>query len=122
MKLNSVCYFICPKMFYKNQQLIKLETKYNKLELYDYVKENNTMPPYYFYDKYKLIELNSNEFRFNRMIIKKMIDLNIIDSDFIKEYEPNIFTIEPYYEFRYLKDINDFVTTKCKCGLFFINL
>ena len=51
-----------------------------------------------------------------------MIDLNIIDSDFIKEYEPNIFTIEPYYEFRYLKDINDFIKTKCKCGLFLINL
>ncbi len=56
-------------MFYKNQQLIKYETKYTKFELYDYVNENNTMPPYYFYDKYKLIELNSNEFRFNRMII-----------------------------------------------------
>jgi hypothetical protein len=28
------------------------------------------------------------------MINKKMIDLNIIDKDFIKEYEPNIFTIE----------------------------
>ena len=58
MKSNSVCYFICPKMFYKNQQLIKLQTKYNKFELYDYLKENNTMPPYFNYDKYKLIELN----------------------------------------------------------------
>ena len=101
---------------------MKLETKYTKFELYDYVNENNTMPPYYFYDKYKLIELNSNEFRFNRMIIKKMIDLNIIDKDFIKEYEPNIFTIEPYYELRYLKDINYFITTKCKCGLLLVNL
>ena len=122
MKSNSVCYFICPKMFYKNQQLIKYETKYNKFELYDYVKENNTIPPYFNYDKYKLIEFNCNEFRFHKMIIKKMIDLNIIDKDFIKEYESNIFTIEPYFEFRYLKDINDFSMTKCKCGLFFINL
>ena len=122
MKSFSICYFICPKMFYRNQELIKYETKYNKLELYDYIKENHTMPPYYYYDKYKLIELNSNEFRFNKTIIKKMIDLNIIDNDFIKEYDSNIFTIEPYFEFRYLIDINDFITTKCKCGLFYINL
>ena len=51
-----------------------------------------------------------------------MIDLNIIDKDFIKEYDSNVFTIEPYFEFRYLIDINDFITTKCKCGLFYINL
>ena len=90
MKSFSICYFICPKMFYRNQELIKYETKYNKLELYDYIKENHTMPPYYYYDKYKLIELNSNEFRFNKTIIKKRIDLNIIDNDFIKEYDSNI--------------------------------
>ena len=42
------------------------------------------------------------------LILSKIINKLIIDSDFIKEYEPNIFTIEPYYEFRYLKDIELF--------------
>ena len=35
-----------------------------------------------------------------------------------KTIYPNKFTIEPYYEFKYLRYIFDFKTTKFQCGLF----
>jgi hypothetical protein len=68
--------------------------------------------------KYKLTELNSNEFRFNKTMTKRMISNKIINDDFIDE-ETNM--INPYYEFRFLGNIFDFTKTKCKCGLFKIN-
>jgi predicted RNA methylase len=115
----SIFYFICPKMFYKNQNRIKIENEIlNKLDIINYIKENNEMPAKYYYDKYHLIELHSNEFRFNKTMIKRMIRNNIIRDDFIDE-ETNM--INPYYEFRYLGNIFNFETTKCKCGLFKIN-
>jgi hypothetical protein len=79
------------------------------------------MPAKYKYETYGLLELNSNNFRFNKKLISRMIELKIIDCDFITEYTKNEYTINPYFEFRYLRDIFDFKTTKCKCGLFFIS-
>ena len=115
----SIFYFICPKMFYKNQNKIKIENELtSNYDIMNYIKENNEMPANYYFDKYKLIELHSNEFRFNKTMIKRMIDNKIIDADFIDE-ETNM--INPYFEFRYLGNIFDFKTTKCKCGLFKIN-
>ena len=119
MKDYSVFYFICPKMFYTNQNRIKIEnTITGKFELIEYIKENNEMPAKYYFDKYGVIELHSNEFTFNKTMIKRMIQNKIISSDFIDE-ENNM--INPYYEFRYLGNIFDFKETKCKCGLFKIN-
>ena len=115
----SIFYFICPKMFYKNQDRIKIEIEFtSNYDILNYIKETNEMPAKYYYDKYKLIELHSNEFRFNKAMIKRMIRNKIIDDDFIDE-ETNM--INPYYEFRYLGNIFDFKNTKCKCGLFKIN-
>ena len=115
----SILYFICPKMFYKNQNKIKIENEItNNYDILSYIKENNEMPAKYYYDKYNLIELHSNEFRFNKAMIKRMVKNNIIGNDFIDE-ETNM--INPYFEFRYLGNIFDFETTNCKCGLFKIN-
>ena len=47
-------------------------------------------------------------------MIKRMINDNIINHDFIDE-ETNM--INPYYEFRYLGNIFDFKKTKCKFPL-----
>jgi ubiquinone/menaquinone biosynthesis C-methylase UbiE len=116
MNYYSVLYFICPKMFYKDQIKIEIEIEItNKFELSEYVKQNNEMPAKYYYDKYNLIELHSNGFRFDKSIIKRMIKNDIIPLNFINE-EDNM--INPYYEFRYLCNIFDFKETKCKCGLF----
>ena len=101
----STLYFICPKMWYTNQLLINIEH-------YENAK--------WYHNKFGCIELHSNEFRFNNKMIERMIESKIIYKDFIKQYIPNKFTIEPYYEFRYLRDIFDFETTQCKCGLFMI--
>ena len=109
-------------MFYKNQTLVKIETEItNGYELIEFMKENKSMPAKYNFDRYGLIELHSTEFRFNKNMIRKMITKNIIDTEFIT-YDDNVFTINPYYEFRYLGNIFDFKMTKCKCGLFKINL
>ena len=60
----SIFYFICPKMFYKNQDRIKIEIEFtSNVDILNYIKETNEMPAKYYYDKYKLIELHSNEFR-----------------------------------------------------------
>ena len=115
----SIFYFICPKMFYKNQNKIKIENELTSdRDILNYIKENNEMPAKYYFDRYNLIELHSDEFRFNRAMIKRMINNKIIDNEFIDE-ETNM--INPYYEFRYLGNIFDFQTTKCKCGLFKID-
>ena len=115
----SLFYFICPKMFYKNQNKIKIENIItNKHDIINHIKETNEMPANYYFEKYNVIELHSDEFRFNKAMIKRMIHNKIIDSDFIDD-ETNM--INPYFEFRYLGNIFDFETTKCKCGLFKIN-
>ena len=121
MNNTSSFYFISPKMFYTDQVSINLEIKLDTFGLKNYVEVYKKMPAYYYYDKYNHIELHSNKFKFNNMMIKRMVEKNIIDKDFIKEYDKNEFTIEPYFEFRFLKDISDFTTTKCKCGLFLVN-
>jgi hypothetical protein len=118
MSYYSVLYFICPKMFYKDQNRIRIEMEItDKFSLIEYIKENNEMHAKYYYDKYSLIELNSCDFRFDKCMIKRMIKNDIIPLNFINE--DNV--INPYFEFRYLCNIFDFKETKCKCGLFKIN-
>ena len=78
------------------------------------------MPSKYYYDRYGFIELHSNRFRFNKSMINKMIDKKIIDHNFIN-IDNGEFTINPYFEFRYMSNIFDFEMTKCRCGLFKIN-
>ena len=93
-------------MFYKKQDRIKIELELtSNHDILNYIKENNEMPAKYYFDKYNLIELHINEFRFNKTMIKRMIKNNIIDDDFIDD-ETNM--INPYYEFRYLGNIFDF--------------
>ena len=119
MSDSSIFYFICPKMFYKNQNKIKIENELTSdIDILNFIKENNEMPAKYYFDRYNLIELHSDEFRFNKAMIKRMINNKIIDNEFIDE-ETNM--INPYFEFRYLGNLFDFQTTKCKCGLFKIN-
>ena len=117
---SAVCYFICPRMFYTNQMLLKIENEYNnQFELISYIKENKTMPPKYYFDRYGYIQLYSTEFRFNKNMINKMIDKKIIDIDFLTyDEDDKLFIINPYFEFQYLGNIFDFKMTKCRCGLF----
>ena len=68
--------------------------------------------------KYGLIELDSNGFRFNDAIIKRMTAKGIIDAYFISDDD---FMINHYFEFRYLGNIFDFKHTKMQCGLFKVN-
>lgn len=118
MVYPAVLYFICPKMFYKDQMKIKIEmprqTGYNLL---DFVKENSSMPPYYYYEKFNVIELDSDGFNFNKTKIQKMVENKIINESFIDDEN----FISPYFEFRFLGNIFDFKMTKCKCGLFKVN-
>jgi len=105
--------------FNKNQNKIKIENTFTRnYDITEYIKENNEMPPNYYFEKYGLIELHSNEFRFNETMIKRMIKNNIIPNDFI-DTEANM--INPYFEFRYIGNIFDFQMTKCKCGIFKVN-
>ena len=117
---SSVCYFICPRMFYINQNLIKIEIEYNnQIDLIKFIKENNAMPPKYYFDRYGYIQLYSTEFRFNKNMINKMIDKKNIDSDFITyDKDDKLYIINPYFDFQYLGNIFDFQMTKCQCVLF----
>jgi hypothetical protein len=54
-------------------------------------------------------------------MIKRMINKNIINEMFLKEYDKNEFTIEPSFEFRFLGNVFDFKTTSCRCALFKVN-
>ena len=119
MRDDSILYFICPRMFYKNQSKIKIEWYApDNLVLRDFIKENNEMPSSFYFDEYGLIELDSCGFRFNKTMINRMINNKIISNDFI-DIEDN--TIIPYFEFRYIGNIFDFETTKCQCGIFKAN-
>ena len=112
----STLYFICPYTFYKNSELINLD-----IDNDCYFREYNKNSPIFYYNKYGFIELHSNEFRFNKQIIRRMIDRNIIDDKFLIEYEKNKFKIEPYFEFSFIYNIFDFKTTSCKCAIFKVN-
>ena len=119
MKSYSTFYFICPKMFYKDQDKIKIEVdNLNSYSTHEYLKEHNEMPANYYYQKYNLIELHSNGFAFNKQQLKRMKQNLIITDDFIDEDD---YMINPYFEFRYLGNIFDFKETSCKCGLFKVN-
>jgi predicted RNA methylase len=118
MNDDSVFYFICPKMFYKDQMLINIEMPVQTgFALSDFIKYNNCMPPYYYYEKYNLIELNSDGFRFEKTKIKRMIEQNVVYDGFID----NDNFIVPYFEFRFLRNIFDFQKTNCRCALFKVN-
>ena len=97
-------------MFYINPNLLKIKNEYNnQFDLINFIKENKTMPPKYYFDRYGYIQLYSTEFRFNKNMINKMIDKKIIDSDFLTYDEHyKIFIINPYFEFQFLRNIFDF--------------
>jgi predicted RNA methylase len=119
MKNENVLYFICPRMFYTNQMKVKIEYEIlNNFDLLDYIKDNNDMPAHYYFNKYGVIELDSNGFRFNHAMLKRLKTKGIIDDDFISDED---FMINPYFEFRYLGNIFDFQHTKMKAGLFKVN-
>jgi len=118
MMYPAVLYFISPKMFYKDQMKINIEMpKLSGFNLSDFVKENNTMPAYYYYEKFNVIELDSNGFKFDKTKIRKMVKNKIISENFISDEN----LIIPYFEFRFLGNIFDFKMTNCKCGLFKVN-
>ena len=54
--------FFCPRMFYTNQNLVRIENEYdNQFDSTDYIEENKTMPPKYFLidlDTFNYIQLN----------------------------------------------------------------
>ena len=112
----SLFFFICPKMFYREQHIINFNINDTKF----YLDNFNTMPPSYFINKYNHIELDSNKLRFTKPMILDMIAMKIIDSTFIVNIE-NDWTIQQYYEIRYLNDVCDFKKTSCRCGLFKIS-
>ena len=63
-------------MFYKNQNKIKIENVItSNYDLLSYIRENNEMPANYYFEKYNLIELHSDEFRFNKTMIQRMIKI-----------------------------------------------
>ena len=116
MTNHSTLYYICPETFYKNSFLFKIDIDSEKF-LFQYGYNS----PNFYFQKYGCIELHSNEFRFNNQMIKRMIDKNIIENDFFIEIENNQFTIQPYFEFRFIGKITDFKTTKCRCAIFKVN-
>jgi len=119
MNNDSVLYFICPRMFYKNQIEVKIEYEIiDRFQLLDHLKQYNKMPAHYYFNKYGLIELDSNGFRFNHAIVKRMKAKGIIDDDFICDDD---FMIQPYFEFRYLGNIFDFQHTQMQGGIFKVN-
>ena len=119
MKYPSVLYFICPKMFYKDQMHIKIEIQItDTYGLIQYIKDNKSYPASYYFEKYNMIELHSNGFVFERTIIDRMVIENIINDGFIDEDN----CIVPYFEFRFLGNIFDFKETACKCGLFKVSI
>lgn len=117
---HTILYFICPRMFYIDQHDINIELEIQGLDLHNFIKENHKMHPKYFYDRYGFIELNTSRFRFNKQMVKKMIEKRYMISEFIYS-DDKYFVINPYFEIRYMRNIFDFACTKCQCGLFKCN-
>jgi len=89
---------------------ITFNNAYDEINFY---KEFKRQIPKFYYDKYGFIQLDSLDFNFNKSLYKKMIELKIIECcDLIidnDKYET--------YDIRFLRDIDDFKTTSCKCIL-----
>ena len=67
--------FYLPSYVLHKPKFNKIETEYNnQFDLINFIKENNTRPPKYYFDRFGYIQLYSTEFRFNKNILKKMID------------------------------------------------
>jgi len=95
---------------------MKINLKITFSNIYDeinFYKEFKRQIPKFYYDKYGFIQLDSLDFNFNKSLYKKMIELKIIECcDLIidnDKYET--------YDIRFLRDIDDFKTTSCKCIL-----
>lgn len=124
MKRNSVLFFICPRMFYTNQEEIKIEHDTEQYKM-DYINTYNRNPPIYFFKCYGFIDLQPLNFRFNKQMIKRMIDKNIVPEKFITSDEVDgkcYFSLNDSFEYKFLGNINDFKTTKILCGLFQVSL
>ncbi len=118
MNNTTKIYFICPNMFVDNQTKINLDISFDNIYSYlSFVKVNKQEPSSFYYNKYKFIQLDSRDFRFNRSLIKAMIENKIIDENDINEYEPNKYELKETLDIRFLKNINDFKNTNIKCIL-----
>lgn len=83
------------------------------LDYYTKVTQPETIDYYYLYQRYGFIDVNTTDLRFNKRIIKDLIDMGIVDKDFFS-YDG---VIEPYFYFKFLRHIRNFTTTKAKCIL-----
>jgi hypothetical protein len=107
MQQNSTFYFISPKNFYLKN--LKIEED----DLPSCEKSETSI----LFNKYKMIELDSTNFRFNKTMVKKMIEMKLINKNFLINFEKR-FMINPYFYFLYIGNVYDFKSTKCRCGLF----
>lgn len=115
---DTTLYFICPTTFYKNQEQLNMEISYNNPIERLNTKIKNYFLPNEIMKKYSFIQIDSTKLNFNSNMIKNLINMEVIEMDFIIK-EDKSFIISPNtFDIRFLKIIDDFDFTSIKCGLF----
>ena len=108
MHAQTKLFFICPQTVINHN--INIEhctdvcTKQTQYSFVDY---------YNIYKLYGFIDISLSNLRFNKRIIKDLIEMNIIDKCFFDD--DNV--IQPYYYIKMLRKINNFKHTKVNCIL-----
>lgn len=117
ISVETKLYFICPNMFIRNQNKIKLNDIFlTKASLYnEFIQENNFEPAIFQMNRYNFIQLDSLDFNFDRVCLKVMKSLNLNEE--ITEFENKIFMINGSFDIRFLRDIKNFKYTNIHCIL-----
>ena len=108
MKDDTRVFFIAPCTILKHS--INID---KPLDYYTKVTQPETTDYHYIYQRYGFIDVSTTDLRFNKRIIKDLIDMDIVDKDFFSQDG----VIEPYYYFKFLRPICNFTTTNVRCVL-----
>jgi hypothetical protein len=108
MNINAKVYFICPQTVINHNINIEHEVDYwTKQSQSDFIDHYNI------YKLYGFIDISLSDLRFNKRIIRDLIDMKIIDKTFFDDNN----VIQPYYYIKMLRKINNFKHTKVNCIL-----
>ena len=108
MNINAKVYFICPQTVINHNINIEHEVDYwTKQSQSDFIDHYNI------YKLYGFIDISLSDLRFNKRIIRDLIEMKIIDKTFFDDNN----VIQPYYYIKMLRKINNFKHTKVNCIL-----
>ena len=111
MNCNTRVFFIAPCTIVTHSIHID-----QPLDYYTRVTQPSDIDYHYIYQKYGFIDISTTDLRFNKRIVKDLIAMEIVDNDFFSQ--DNI--IQPYFYFKFLRNICNFAKTSVRCILLLV--